>query len=42
MCATAMSVPSGLKVTPLPLPVGKVEGFAYLVPKPELQGYTLT
>jgi len=29
-----MVEPSGLKATPRPLPVGSVDGSAYLVPKP--------
>ena len=36
-----MLLPSGLKSTPLPVLPGNVEGFEYLVPKPELKGYTL-
>ena len=30
-----MDKPSGLKATVLPLPVGKVDGSAYLVPNPD-------
>jgi hypothetical protein len=37
-----MSAPSGLKATPKAVLGGKVEGFEYLVPKPEDHGYTLT
>jgi hypothetical protein len=36
-----MSLPEGEKATPLPVPAGKVAGFAYLVPKPASQGYAV-
>mgnify|MGYP006285641873 CR=1 FL=1 len=38
LCATAIAVPVGLNDTPVPFPVGKVAGLAYLVPNPALQG----
>jgi len=37
-CAIAMSLPEGLKATPWPALERAVEGLAYLVPNPELQG----
>jgi hypothetical protein len=40
-CATAISAPLGLKVTPCAVPAGNVAGFEYLVPKPDDHGYTL-
>ena len=36
LCAIAISEPSGLNVTPFPVPVGSVDGSEYLEPKPEL------
>ena len=38
LCATAITVPAGLKATPLLVPVGNVAGSAYFVPKPADQG----
>ncbi len=35
-----MSLPAGENATLFPVPVGKVAGFVYFVPKPEDQGYT--
>ena len=37
-CTTAITVPAGLKATPLPALPGKVAGSAYFVPKPADQG----
>ena len=37
----AKSRPEGEKATPLPVPPAGIAGSAYLVPKPEDQGYAL-
>jgi hypothetical protein len=33
--ATAIAEPSGEKETPFPVPVGRVAGLVYFVPKPD-------
>jgi len=40
-CATAIAAQSGENDTQYQVPVGKVQGFVYLVPNQELQGYTV-
>jgi len=37
-----MSLPEGLKATPYACMPTAIDGFAYLVPNPELHGYTET